>query len=113
MEITDNSNNFLRAEAELVLTQARRVKAERTKSLGSPIQLSGIALAIRVRNGYAWIAQNTNVARKIDLEIGKTLQIYRGHTGPVTCLAFCDKDNGSGDNIILITGSWDQVTTFP
>lgn len=44
---------------------------------------------------------------------GNTLQIYRGHTGPLTCLAFCDSIKGSGDNKILITGSWDQVrTTF-
>jgi len=99
----------LRAEAELVLTQARREKSERTKLLGFPIQIPGKALAIRVHDGTAWIAENTTIAKKIDLETGKTIQIYRGHTGPVTCLAFCDKVIGSGDNKILVTGSWDRT----
>lgn len=45
------------------------MKSEKIKSLGSPIQLSGIALAIRLRNGNAWIAENTAIARKIDLEV--------------------------------------------
>lgn len=39
--------------------------------------------------------------------------MYRGHTGPVTCLAFHDKGDGAGDSAILITGSWDQVSLFP
>ncbi|KII88721.1 hypothetical protein PLICRDRAFT_111228 [Plicaturopsis crispa FD-325 SS-3] len=104
-----DKNNFLRAEAELVLNEARRKKSERTKTLGSPIQLAGIALAIAIRGGHAWIAENTTVAKKIDLETGKILQIYKGHTAPVTCLAFCDKVAGSGDGKILITGSWDKT----
>jgi len=45
-------------------------------------------------------------------QTGRTLQIYRGHLGPVTTLAFCDKVYGSGDGKILITGSWDQVFQF-
>ncbi|KIM87594.1 hypothetical protein PILCRDRAFT_284328 [Piloderma croceum F 1598] len=109
MKTSDHSNHILRAEAELVITDARRQKSERTKFLGSPIQLPGIALAIQIRGGDAWIAENTTVTRKIDIETGKTLQIYRGHTGPVTCLSFCDKVLGSGDNKILITGSWDKT----
>lgn len=43
------------------------------------------------------------------IQSGKTLQVYKGHTGPVTALAFCDKESRSGDNKILITGSWDRV----
>ncbi|TFK42757.1 WD40-repeat-containing domain protein [Crucibulum laeve] len=105
---TDNSN-FLVAEAQLALAQERKEKAERIKTLGDPIQLPGIALAIQVRGGDAWISENTTIVRKLDLESGKTKQIYKGHTGPVTCLAFCDKIPGSGDSKILITGSWDQT----
>ncbi|KAF7974555.1 hypothetical protein HWV62_10036 [Athelia sp. TMB] len=104
-----DQQNLLRAEAELLLTEARKQKSERTKTLGDPIQLAGKALAICVRDGYAWIAENTTIARKLDLETGKTLQMYRGHTGPVTCLAFHDKGDGAGDSAILITGSWDQA----
>ncbi|KAJ7632221.1 WD40 repeat-like protein [Roridomyces roridus] len=82
--------------------KARKQKAERTKDLGEPVQLSGKALAIQIHKGYVWVADNTHVARKVDLESGNTLQLYRGHTGPVTTLAFCDED-------ILITGSWDKT----
>ncbi|CAL1704299.1 unnamed protein product [Somion occarium] len=98
-----------RAEAELVLEEARRAKAEKTKDLGSPIKLSGLALAIQVRGNHAWIAENTSVIRKIDLETGKTLQVFRGHTAPATSLAFYEKVPGSGDDGILISGSWDKT----
>ncbi|KAH7914671.1 WD40-repeat-containing domain protein [Hygrophoropsis aurantiaca] len=103
-----DGSNLLRAQSELVLTEARRQKAERTKNLGSPIELSGKALDIQIQGNYAWISENAHVARKIDLETGKTLQIFRGHTAPVTCLAFCDRVHQSNDNAFLITGSWDK-----
>ncbi|PFH49111.1 hypothetical protein AMATHDRAFT_76392 [Amanita thiersii Skay4041] len=110
MAATTKTNNFLVAEAQLALEHARKLKSERTKDLGSPIQLSGKALALQIRDGYAWIAENTHVARKLDLESGKTLQVYKGHTGPVTCLAFCNKSkNNPDDGKVLITGSWDQT----
>ncbi|KAF7338650.1 WD40 repeat-like protein [Mycena venus] len=100
---------FLVAEAQLVLGEARRQKSERTKNLGEPIQLPGKALAIQIHGGYAWVAENTTVARKLDLETGNTLQIYRGHTGPVTSIAFCHKDPSARDGSVLITGSWDKT----
>nr|GAT51090.1 argonaute-like protein [Mycena chlorophos] len=81
--------------------QARRQKSLRNKDLGEPIQLTGKALALQVHHGFGWIAENTTVARKIDLETGKTLQLYKGHTGPVTSLAFYES--------LLITGSWDKT----
>ena len=50
--------------------QARKDKAERTKDVGSPIEIAGKALAIQVRGNVAWIAENTTVIRKLDLEVG-------------------------------------------
>ncbi|KAF7359371.1 WD40 repeat-like protein [Mycena sanguinolenta] len=100
---------FLVAEAELIRGEARRQKSERTKNLGEPIQLSGKPLAVQVHGGCAWVAENTTVARKLELETGNTLQIYRGHTGPVTSIAFCDKDFAAHNGGILITGSWDKT----
>ncbi|KAK7023908.1 Argonaute-like protein [Favolaschia claudopus] len=99
------THEFLVSEAELILGEARRQKSERTKDLGEPIQLPGKALAVHIHGGYAWVAENTTVARKIDLQTGNTLQIYKGHTGPVTCLALYDYD----DESILITASWDKT----
>ena len=48
----------------------------------------------------------------MDIKSGKTLQLYRGHTAPVTTLAFCDQVPKSGDGKILITGSWDRTLRF-
>ncbi|KAI0080613.1 WD40 repeat-like protein [Panus rudis PR-1116 ss-1] len=108
MSTATDKGNFLRAEAELALDAARKAKAERTKHLGEPIQLAGVALDIQVRGNHAWIAENTSLVKKISLETGKTLQVFRGHSAPVTVLAFYDKVPGSGDGGILITGSWDK-----
>ncbi|GLB35131.1 putative WD domain, G-beta repeat [Lyophyllum shimeji] len=107
--MASDTSNFLVAEAQLVLDEARRQKSERIKTLGSPIQLPGKALYIQVRGNYAWVAENTTVTRKLDLESGKTVQLYKGHTGPVTTLAFCDRSLVSRDEKILITGSWDRT----
>ncbi|KAL7283278.1 hypothetical protein ACG7TL_002707 [Trametes sanguinea] len=108
MQPADKSN-LLRSEAELLLEKARKDKAERTKDLGSPIEITGKALAIEVRGNVAWIAENTTVVRKLDLGTGKTLQLFKGHTAPVTCLAFVDREPGSGKGDLLVTGSWDQT----
>ena len=43
------------------------------------------------------------------LQTGKTLQLYKGHTGPVTSLAFL-KSTKSTD--VLVTGSWDKSIRF-
>ncbi|KAF7295271.1 WD40 repeat-like protein [Mycena indigotica] len=102
---TAESPEYLVSEAQLELTEARRQKAERTKDIGEPIQLAGKALALQVYKGYGWLAENTTVARKMDLETGKTLQIYKGHTGPATSLAFYEKESKD----YLLTGSWDKT----
>jgi hypothetical protein len=49
--------------------QTRKEKAERIKSLGEPIELPGKALAFEIYNNVAWIAENTTVVRKLDLEV--------------------------------------------
>ncbi|KZV64463.1 WD40 repeat-like protein [Peniophora sp. CONT] len=100
---------FIRAESELVIEQARKDKAEKYAKLGEPIELKGIAIDLHIRGDYAWTAENSHVARKVDLENGKTAKLYKGHSGPVTCLAFCDLKPGSGDGGILLTGSWDKT----
>src|SRR6266478_1655927 len=43
------------------------------------------------------------------MQTGKTVQLYKGHSGPVTSLVFYDTVSGSGDENLLITGSWDKV----
>ena len=57
--------------------QARRQKAERTKHVGSPIELPGKPLAIRLRGNDLWVAQSDAVIRRIDLEVYKFMN-YEG-----------------------------------
>ncbi|KAH9854087.1 WD40-repeat-containing domain protein [Lenzites betulinus] len=106
---TADTSSLIRSEAELVLEKARKDKAERTKDVGSPIAIVGKALAIEVVGNVAWIAENTTVVRKLSLETGKTLQLFRGHTAPVTSLTFVDREPGSGKSDLLVTGSWDKT----
>ncbi|KAI0928857.1 hypothetical protein AcW1_005975 [Taiwanofungus camphoratus] len=106
---TAGESNLLRSEAELVLEETRKQKASKTKHLGDPIKIPGKALAIQVQGNVAWIAENTTVIRKLDLDTGKTLQIFRGHTAPVTSLAFFTTGQGSKASDVLITGSWDKT----
>jgi hypothetical protein len=53
--------------------------------------------------------QGMNLTEIAHIQSTKTLQLYKGHTGPVTSIAFCDRKPGSGDRQILISGSWDNV----
>jgi len=39
------------------------------KTIGQPISLQGKALALTIRDGIAWVAENTGAAKKLDLEV--------------------------------------------
>ncbi|KAE9394995.1 WD40 repeat-like protein [Gymnopus androsaceus JB14] len=96
---------YLISENQLIIAESRRKKSERLKSVGEPLQLPGKALAIEILENDAWVAENTTVARKIDLVSGHTTKIYRGHRAPVSALTLWDTDSSR----ILITGSWDKT----
>jgi hypothetical protein len=51
------------------VAQARKAKAKTIKDLGQPIQLTGVALNLHIRDNFAWIAENAAVIRKVDLEV--------------------------------------------
>jgi hypothetical protein len=60
---------FRSAHLSSFCTKARKQKAERIKNHGEPIELSGKALAIEVVGPHAWIAENTALVRKVELEV--------------------------------------------
>jgi hypothetical protein len=97
---------FLRSEVELELLAARTAKAERLKAVGEPIALPGKALQLEVRGARAWVAENTAVVRVLDLESGKTVALYKGHTAPCTSIAFYE----TPERKVLLSGSWDKVS---
>ncbi|KAF9114354.1 hypothetical protein BGX27_011095 [Mortierella sp. AM989] len=54
----------------------------------------------------AFLAESGHVARKINLETGKSIKLFHGHTGPVTRVAVYQNHLGQER---LITGSWDKT----
>ncbi|KAG8734249.1 hypothetical protein FRC11_007504 [Ceratobasidium sp. 423] len=105
MQTTDTSN-FFRSEADIAAEEARVRKAERTKHIGNPLELKGKVIRLVTRDGEAWTAESGSVVRRINLVTGKSVQVYRGHTGPVTCLAFFEPES---NRTILFSGAWDQT----
>jgi len=106
-----DKSSFLRAESELVLDLARQDKEKKIGDLGSPIKLKGQALDMLVRGNLLWVAENTGSVLVIDLNTNETISTYKCHQAPVTALIFVDRVLGSGDGKIMITGSWDKVST--
>ncbi|TDL27266.1 WD40 repeat-like protein [Rickenella mellea] len=104
---TSDPNNFFRTESDLALEDARKLKSERTKNLGSPIDVPGKPLELIISDDHVWCAESGFVARKLDLESGKLLQVFKGHTGPVTTLQLFPSPQSN--NPMLITGSWDKT----
>jgi len=98
-----DTSSFFRTEADLALDEARQEKATRTKDRGSPIELASKPIKIEVQGGNLWTAESGGFARKYSLSTGKLLETYKGHFGPVTCLAFYPSTK------YLFTGSWDKT----
>ncbi|KAI8853620.1 WD40-repeat-containing domain protein [Chytridium lagenaria] len=49
-------------------------------------------------------------ARKIDLMTGKSLAVYKGHAGPVSCIQLSYGSVSDGEQeVFLYTGSWDKT----
>ncbi|GAA5938198.1 uncharacterized protein JCM15063_000663 [Sporobolomyces koalae] len=89
----------------------RQARAEALAAVGDPIQLSSKPLDVQVRHEpgmepEAWIAESGFVVKRIGLETGKTNQVYRGHGGPVTSLAFYT--TRSRRRNLMISASWDK-----
>lgn len=51
----------------------------------------------------------TSAVTEHQFQTGNTLHLFKGHTAPVTSLAFVDRVPGSGKGDLLLTGSWDKV----
>ncbi|KAF9935561.1 hypothetical protein BGZ67_003368 [Mortierella alpina] len=53
-----------------------------------------------------FLAESGHVARKLNLETGKSMKVFQGHTGPVTRVAVYHTHTGQER---LVTGSWDKT----
>jgi WD40 repeat protein len=120
MQTTDESLLWL-SESDHLRSEQRRAKAAQASQAGEPIDLPSKPLDIIVRGDDVWVAENGFVARRVDLVVracvpvlalldafaqtGKTRASFRGHKGPVACLALHRLPDG---RLLLFTGSWDK-----
>ncbi|KAL7414927.1 WD40-repeat-containing domain protein [Mrakia frigida] len=107
---TNDSSNLFKTDAQLEKEDGRALKLERTKALGDPIKVTSRPLAMEVRGDECWTAESGFSLRRMNLKTGKTLQLYKGHTGPVTCLAFWDvpATKETPARHLMFSGSWDK-----
>ncbi|CAG8539911.1 12128_t:CDS:2 [Funneliformis caledonium] len=105
--IGSGADNFFQSDSDLA-TQARRAEKRENKA-GDPIECTSKVLCLllpeKTESEYAYIGESGFVAKKINLSTGKTSKIFKGHTGPVTCIGLWYKDGEE----YLITGSWDKT----
>lgn len=119
MQTTDTDLLF-QTDKDLKDAARRSKKITATQSLGRPLSLSSKVLRVLVEGDTAWTAESGWQARSIDLKVsnvyitrytraynqtGGTKRLFRGHTGPVTCVAIFPGPAGS----LLFTGSWDKT----
>ncbi|KAK0545694.1 hypothetical protein OC846_005341 [Tilletia horrida] len=59
-------------------------------------------------NAHLITAESGALVRRIDLESGLALQLFKGHTAPVTALAVLEVPSGSVRRKILFSSGWDR-----
>ncbi|KAJ1550936.1 hypothetical protein HK096_004129 [Nowakowskiella sp. JEL0078] len=121
---TDDTDNFFQSDRDLAIQQARQLKKTSTSNAGTPFFLPSKILALEIINKsianntdrddedsgsavYAYTAESGHVARKVNLTTRKVIKVFKGHTGPVTCVAILYDLHGNDE--FIITGSWDKT----
>ncbi|GAA6057544.1 hypothetical protein JCM3770_000576 [Rhodotorula araucariae] len=111
MSYTTDEGNLFQSDAQHHQSAERQARAHLLKDRGDPIHLASKPLRVHVRDNKgkslepdAWVAESGFVVRRVGLQSGKTKQLFRGHGGPVTSLAF----HTSNGRDLLISGSWDK-----
>ncbi|CAG8627636.1 24816_t:CDS:2 [Cetraspora pellucida] len=107
-QIGTSANNFFQSDQDIAI-QERKFKKQQNKA-GDPIECTSKVLCMILTEktdnfDYAYIGESGFIAKKVNLSTKKTVKIFKGHTGPVTCLGLWYKDEIE----YLITGSWDKT----
>ncbi|KAI8904206.1 WD40-repeat-containing domain protein [Powellomyces hirtus] len=114
---SSDPGNFFQSDRDLELERTRNLKKQESTAKdapGSPISLPSKVLAFTLvantaneQHQYAYIAESAHVVRKVDLKSGKSMMVFRGHSGPVTSVAVVyDQD---GKDVAIFSGSWDKT----
>ncbi|GAA5852558.1 hypothetical protein JCM8547_002542 [Rhodosporidiobolus lusitaniae] len=112
MSLTTDSSKLFQTDEQQRRAAIREAKAEALATRGAPLKLGSKPLQVVVREGRkdgeeaeAWVAESGFIVRRVGLESGKTKQLYKGHSGPVTSIDFYKTPGGRE---VMISGSWDK-----
>ncbi|EGF76691.1 hypothetical protein BATDEDRAFT_36210 [Batrachochytrium dendrobatidis JAM81] len=127
--ISTDEDHFFQSDLSLKQQLARKEKQIQFGSKGFPLQLPSKVLAMElvqcldqdtsnqdIKEGErewipkgvcAYVGESGHVARKINLQSGAMIRVFKGHSGPVTSLAILYDTKGKDS--ILFTGSWDKT----
>ena len=121
---TRDSESLFQTTSQLTAASNHALKAAATRSVGSPIHLSGKVLDFQILGNEAWTAESGWQARCLDLTVsfpdrqpylgdqsGQTRRLYTGHRGPVTSIALKEirPNDGAASWLAVFTGSWDKT----
>ncbi|WRT63755.1 uncharacterized protein IL334_000680 [Kwoniella shivajii] len=88
----------------------REKKFKAAEQIGNPINVSSKVLDLVVRGQEGWTGESGFLSRRLDLRSGKTIKLYKSHSGPVTSVALHEIKNEDGTKwLALFTGSWDKT----
>ncbi|KAH8704024.1 WD40-repeat-containing domain protein [Talaromyces proteolyticus] len=104
MSRSSHKEDFFQTTASIEESGRRAAKAKNEH--GKPIRLQSKILAVAedpYSAGSVYVAESAGSVRKVALETGETLALYRGPTAPLTSIAF------SPDGKLLFAGCWDKT----
>jgi len=103
VNIGNEAGHFFQSDAELAKQREKDKKYNYTA--GNAIKISSKVLALKVSQGrkYCYVAESGFTTKKINLETGNPVKVFKGHNGPTTSLAL------TPDEHTLFTGSWDKT----
>ena len=99
--VTTDESQFFQSDADLAFAASRTEKQLKLEKAGNPISTSSKVLTMWMEYPRLWLGESGFIVRLLDMETKKELGVYKGHSGPVTCLARPSSDH-------LLSGSWDK-----
>lgn len=115
--ISSNRENFFQTDKDLELVKSKAEKAAKYGKFGDPIPVGSKVLSMLLTmnafrsqktlgEAIVCLSNFTAVRTSLDPNSTAATQVFKGHTGPVTCAAV--QYSAAYEGLHLFTGSWDK-----